>query len=127
MVTVEDLKVVSTDSFYEGHRRDVVAFADKHYIVGSVACPVDTQDEDALFNWISSQGPSGIGVLLGFSPVSETWVMEAKWDAEDGEWIPKNECGPQCSTGVCNKRLATNAEVGSQELGYSMLVAHLNA
>lgn len=127
MVTREDLKTLSSESFYQGHTRDVVQYNDKHYIVGSVSCPVDANDEEAFFNWIESLGAAdAFPILLGISPLNETWVMEAKWDSLE-EWIPKNECGPQCATGVCNKRVATNKEVGSQDLGYSMLIAHLNA
>lgn len=64
--------------------------------------------------------------MMGWSPVKETWVMEATVD-ELGEWIPANECGPHCETGVCNKRLASDENVASQERGYAMLLNALNA
>lgn len=127
MITRENLKFVSTASYHQGHQRDVVEFEGNHYIVGSVNTPVDTSDEEALFEYLQNLGPDGFMMLLGLVPLNETFVMEAKWDEQMMEFVPKNECGPQCETGVCNKRVATNTQVGNQDLAYSMLIAHLNA
>lgn len=64
--------------------------------------------------------------MMGALPERETWVMEAKVN-DDGEWVPANDCGPHCETGICNKRLATDKKVASQEHGYNLLLNALNA
>jgi hypothetical protein len=127
MVTREDLKLISTESFRDGHLREVVEYDGNHYIVGSVECPVDVNDSEAFMKWVESLGETGIMVLLGLVPLNETFVMEAKFDENIDYYVPKNECGEHCRTGVCNKRLASNTQIGNHDLAYSMLIAHLNA
>lgn len=124
MITRENLTKVSSESFYENHLREIVEYGGKYYILGHVNAPVDDEE---FIDWASKIGEYGIMYLLGVVPSNETWVMLAKWDEDEMEYIPANECGPQCETGVCNKRISSNTSVGSQDLAYSMLITHLNA
>lgn len=128
MVTRDELVLISTESYMDGHTRDVVQHEGKYYVVGSVKCPADMNDDDAMQDWFNTLDmETQMMIAFGMVPLNETFVMEAKWDDEEQNYIPKNECGEHCATGVCNKRLASNTEVGDHDLAYNMLVSHLNA
>lgn len=128
MLERADLNLISTESFRDGHKRDVVSVNGKFYVVGSVKCPVNPDDTEAFDEWLFSLDPNTtMMILFGFVPLNETFVMEARWDDIEKEYVPKNECGPHCETGVCNKRVASNTEVGDHDLAYKMLLDHLNA
>lgn len=113
MVTREDLEVIETQQDETSHR-DVVKYGDKCYIVA-------TYDNREDF----------LAALFGAKDY-ESFVMEAKYDTGYGEYIPANECGPQCEQGVCNKRLATresdsDASVYDIDVAYGLLLTALNA
>jgi hypothetical protein len=45
----------------------------------------------------------------------------------DKDWGIVGECGPECSEGICTRRVASNETVGDIELAYKMLIDFLNA
>ena len=129
MVELNDLKVISKDSYFDGHERHVVEYDGKHYIVGSHKSGADPDtDPEGYGDWLAKlQGDYAMLFLFGLMPPNESFVMEAKFDSLENAYVPKNECTPACSTGVCNKRVASNLIKGDQELAYNMLLDHLNA
>lgn len=134
MLTLADLKIErETTLTGEGAAIwDIVTTPDnRKFLVGS--CDYTTLKEvlELAATGVETERPEGytdediLAFLMGWVPVKETWVMEAK--LEDGVWVPANECGEHCETGVCNKRLATDTENASQDHGYKMLLDALNA
>ena len=123
MVTKDDLKLVDEGSLRAGNVRNVVEYNGQAYIVG--ASNIDVDDEDTMVQMIQEDPDTVLMLAFGMLPPIDTYVMEAK--LEDGNWVPKNECGEHCKTGVCNKRLASDFEVGSLDHGYDLLLDYLNA
>lgn len=120
MVTMEDLVVINSTSAHHRHRRDIVQYQGRYFIVGSEW--LDMDDPEA----IDSLDPAAaLAWAFGLIPEKDCWVIEAVPDGY-GFYRPKNECGPECSEGVCNKRIAT-AELFDINHAYSMLLAALNA
>jgi hypothetical protein len=134
MLTLNDLTIERVDTgIREASTWEKVSTPDgRKFLVGSCdMSPVKSALELGATG-VDVERPEGFSdediflFIMGALPERETWVMEAT-ELPNGEWVPANECGPHCETGVCNKRLATDEKVASQERGYTMLLNALNA
>lgn len=116
MLTLNDLKITpdngADDPVSVWERVEV---AGRKFLVGS--CDLSTDE-----NLQKADAETLMLAMFGVLPEAETWVMEATDD-----WQIANPCNEECATGVCKKRLASNREIASQELGYRMLLDALNA
>lgn len=132
MLTLDDLTITNLDKGREASTWDHVVTPDgRNYLVGSCDMTPLKDALELMSTGVEVDRPEGFSdedifvFVMGMVPEKDTWVMEAK--NEDGEWVPANECGDHCATGVCNKRLATDETVASQARGYEMLLQALNA
>jgi hypothetical protein len=64
--------------------------------------------------------------LLNVLPRNETIVFPAEVDIY-GVWRIPGECGEECETGVCTRRLSQDQSVADINRAYSMLVDYLNS
>jgi hypothetical protein len=118
MFTKDDLSIEVEGITRDGAMWERVTVSDgRKFLVGSCDLSGD--------NIATADPETQLLYLLGALPDRETWVMEAK--VEGSEWVVKYECNEDCKSGVCKKRLASNREVASQNLGYEMLLNALNA
>lgn len=120
MFTKEDLKIEHEMNGKDSSIWERVTVPDgRKFFVGSC-------DLSSIETLNSVDAETQLLYMLGALPPRETWVMEAKVE-DDGYWGIKYECNEDCAKGVCKKRLASNTEVASQELGYKMLLDAINA
>lgn len=112
-VTRKDLRIVDTTADYLV-QRDVVEYDGNFYTVASCNM-TNAQPEDLFLQFLFNL------------PDLETYVMPSVWDADTGEYVPKNECNESCSTGMCTKRIFSDETTANIDLGYAALVDYLNA
>ncbi len=79
-------------------------------------------EEEDLVSIMEKDPISGLMYVLGQYPMKDTAVFRA-----DSDWQIIGECGEECASGVCSRRVATNSDRGDIELAYVMLVDFLNA
>ena len=118
MITRKDLKIV--DTYMEGSDNTVwahVEYDGQRYILTS------TNVTDEVLNQMEESDPlSAMFTHMGLLPRRDNGVFRG-----DVNWQIVGECGPQCESGLCTKRLASDSpESPTIEHAIDMLLRFLN-
>lgn len=100
-----------------GYARHHVRLGDQNYVLQAVNMSPEDITETS-----ETQPELGFLYAIGFLPTVETFVAKG-----DDDFNMIGECGPDCETGVCTRRLTSTQEYGDIEKAYSSLVDFANA